>query len=230
MRAASGERLPLEHARGTVVLMKSWATRVDRDGAARCARIASGTATGGLVTLAAMFAVEVPKGGPFIFGTTNDALGVASNVLFLPVFAHLGAELPAGPARDVLLPVTLGATVLGAASGALLVARVLPFAPSTVLSMAAAETQAVWMLVTHDRLLRLQGFPQRLGRLGRAIGAAMLSGSVVAGLGLALPRGSTARRVAFIAGAVPGVAAWAAWPAWLQLAARHLEGPPAAAR
>ena len=226
----SGERHRMAAARGTVVRVQRWGTSVDRAGAARCARVAGGTATGGLVTLAVMFAVEVPKGGPFVFGTTNDALGVVSNVLFLPVFAHLGSELPAGPTRDVLLPATLGATVLGAVSGALLVARVLPFAPSTVLSMAAAETQAMWMLVAHDRLLRLPGFPRRLGRLGRAIGAAMLSGSLVAGLGLALPSGSLARRVAFIAGAVPGAAAWAAWPAWLHLAARYLDGPPAAAQ
>lgn len=203
---------------------------MDRAQAATCARVATGTTTAGWVTLAAMFAVEVPKGGPFIFGTTNDVLGVASNVLFLPVFAHLGSELPAGPTRDVLLPATLGATAVGALSGALLVARVLPFAPSTAISMAAAEAQALWMLVAHDRLLKLPGFPRPLGRLGRAIGAAMLSGGAVAAVGLAFPAGSAARRMAFIAGALPGVAGWIAWPAWLHLAARYLDGAPASGR
>lgn len=210
--------------------MRWLGTTVDRAQAARCARIATGTTTGGLAALAAMYAVEVPRGGPFIFGTTNDVLGVASNVLFVPVFARLGSDLPAGPTRDVLLAVSLGATAVGALSGALLVARVLPFAPSTVLSMAAAETQAVWMLAAHDLLLRRPGFPRPLGRLGRAIGAAMLSGSAVAAVGLAFPSGGVARRVAFITGAVPGVAGWVAWPVWLHLVARYLEGPPPTAR
>jgi hypothetical protein len=202
----------------------------DRSRAAACARVATWTGTAGLVTLGVMFAVEVPRGGPFVFGTTNDVLGVVTNVLFLPVFAALGSELPAGPARDVLLPVTLAATVAGAASGALLVARALPFAPSTAVSVASIEVQAVWMLLTHQRLLRLPDFPAQLGRLGRAIGAAMLCGSVVAGLSQALPRDSRLRTATLVAGAVPGLASWLAWPTWLHLASRHLEGPPAGGR
>ncbi|TRW43241.1 hypothetical protein FJ693_18375, partial [Georgenia yuyongxinii] len=145
--------------------------------------------TSGLA-LGLMFAIEVPTDGPFHFGLTNDVLGAAFNLLVIPVYTELGSELPPGPTRDLLLPAAIGAGAVGAASGALLVARVLPFAPSSALSTAAIAVQAVWMFVSNDRLLRRPDFPRRLGRLGRAIGAAQLLGGAVVGAGLALPRGS----------------------------------------
>ncbi|WP_448071271.1 hypothetical protein [Georgenia yuyongxinii] len=198
--------------------------------AAACADAAAGVGTTSALALGLMFAIEVPTDGPFVFGTTNDVLGAAFNVLVIPVYAELGAELPPGPTRRVLLPLTVGASVVGAASGALLVARVLPFGPSTALSTASIAVQATWMLVSNDRLLRRSDFPRRLGRLGRAIGAAQLLGGAVVGAGLALRRGSLGRRAAFVAGGVPGVAAWALWPAWFYLAARYLDrARPAAA-
>jgi hypothetical protein len=152
-------------------------------------------------------------------------LGVAFNLLVIPVYTELGSELPPGPARSFLLPAAVGAGAVGAASGTLLLARVLPFAPSSALSTAAIAVQAAWMLVSNDRLLRRPDFPRRLGRLGRAIGAAELLGGAVAGAGLALPRGSLGRRAAFVVGGLPGVAAWALWPAWFHLAARYLDQP-----
>ncbi|MFD1504261.1 hypothetical protein FE374_04240 [Georgenia yuyongxinii] len=198
---------------------------LSRRRAATCADAAAGVGTTSGLALGLMFAIEVPTDGPFVFGATNDVLGAAFNLLVIPVYAELGSELPPGRTRDVLLPAAIGAGAVGAASGTLLVARVLPFAPSTALSTAAIAVQAVWMLVSNDRLLRRPDFPRRLGRLGRVIGAAQLLGGAVVGAGLALPRGSLGRRAAFVVGGLPGVAAWALWPAWFYLAARYLDQP-----
>lgn len=198
--------------------------RVSRRQAARCADVVAVADAVGTAALALMFAFEVPKGGPFIFGTTNDALGVVHHVLFTPVMAELSAELPAGPARDVLFPASFVANAVGAASGALLIARVLPLAPSSALSIAAMEVQAAWLYVTSDRLLRRPDFPRDVGRLGRLVGAGMLGGGALAGLGLLLPRDGALRRVLTVAGGAPMALAWLAWPEWFRRTGRYLHG------
>lgn len=179
-----------------------------------------------IVALGLMYAIEVPRGGPYVFGTTNDLLGVVGQVLVMPVMAEVAAELPERRARDTLLGAGLVGCAVGAASGALLVARVLPFAPSTVISLAAMEVQAAWMLVAGARLQRTRAFPGGLARLGRAIGGGMLVGGAIAGSGLLIPRDSRVRRAVVGAGVAPGAAAWLAWPIWLHLVGRHLTSTP----
>jgi hypothetical protein len=192
-----------------------------RERAARCAGAAAGVGAAGAVSLALMFGVETPRGGPYVFGATNDVLGVAFDVLAIPVFAELSADLPDGPVRRLLAPAVLAASGTAAASGALLVARVLPFAPSTAVSVAGMEVQAAWLLLA-GRQLRDAGAPRDVGALGAAIGAGMLGGALVAGLGLLFPRTSAGRRVLFYAGAAPGALAWALWPLWFHRVARYL--------
>lgn len=178
-----------------------------------------------IATLGLMFAIEVPKGGPYPFGTTNDVLGAVHNALLLPVVAELSAELPPGPVRQVLAPAALASCAVGSASSALLVARVLPFAPSTALSIAAITVQSAWLLAVSGHL-RSQPAGRPAGDVARGIGAGALAGGAVAAIGALLPRGSHARRVLLVAGGVPGAVAWLAWPVWLHLAARYLRARP----
>jgi prepilin signal peptidase PulO-like enzyme (type II secretory pathway) len=189
--------------------------------AATSAAVAVGVDVAAVATLGLMFAIEVPKGGPFIFGTANDALGAVHNVLLAPVVAQVSAELPPGPVRQVLVPVTLTSCAVGAASSALLVARVLPFPPSTALSIAAITVQSAWLLGVSGHL-RARPMGRRAGDVARAIGIGTLAGGAVAAVGALLPRGSRARRVLLVAGGAPAAAAWVAWPAWFHLAARYL--------
>jgi len=197
---------------------------VRRDLAARAADVAVPVDVAAIATLGLMFAIEVPKVGPFIFGTTNDALGAVHNVLLAPVVAEISGELPPGQARQVLAPLALASCVVGAASSALLVARVLPFRPSTALSMAANGVQAAWLLGVSGHL-RSRPTGRRAGDVARAIGIGTLAGGAVAAVGALLPRESSARRAVLVAGAVPGSVAWLAWPLWLHFAARYLHAP-----
>lgn len=194
---------------------------VRRDVAATCAQVAVGVDVAGAVALGLMFALEVPTGGPYRFGTTNDVLGAVHNALLVPVVTAIADELPPGPVREVYTPVVLGSCAVGAASSALLVARALPFTPSTVLSVLAGAVQSTWLLAT-SRQLRSQAESRALGEVGRAIGVGTIAGGAVAGVGALLPHGNPARRALLVTGMVPGAAAWLAWPAWLHLAARYL--------
>ncbi len=192
-----------------------------REVAATSAAVDVGVDVAAVATLGLMFAIEVPKGGPFIFGTTNDALGAVHNVLLAPVVAEISGELPPGPVRQVLAPLALASCAVGAASSALLVARVLPFRPSTALSIAAITVQSAWLLGVSGHL-RSQPAGRGAGEVARAIGAGALAGGAVAAVGAVLPRDSRARRVLQVAGGAPAAAAWVAWPVWLHLAARYL--------
>lgn len=193
---------------------------MDREGAAACAELDVVVDVGAIVTLAIMFAVEVPTDGPYRFGTANDALGAVHHALLAPVVVALARELPPGPARDVLTPVAVASCAVGAASSALLVAGVLPFRASTALSLVAMAGQGAWALAAGNRL-RTQESSRALGELGRAIGAGTAAGAALAGVGALLPQGR-ARRALLVSGGVPAAAAWLAWPVWLHLAARHL--------
>lgn len=199
---------------------------MDREGAAAFAELDVVVDVGAVVTLAIMFAVEVPKGGPYRFGTANDALGAVHHALLAPVVVAIARELPPGPARDVLTPVALASCALGAASSALLVVRVLPYQPSTVLSLVAMVGQGAWALAAGNRL-RSEESSRALGELGRAIGAGTIAGAALAGVGALLPRGR-ARQALLVTAGVPAAAAWLAWPVWLHLAARHLRRPSTA--
>lgn len=201
---------------------------MDRTGAAAFAELDVVVDVGAIVTLAIMFAVEVPRGGPYRFGTANDALGAAHHALLAPVVVALARELPPGPARDVLTPVALASCAVGAASSALLVARVLPFRASTALSLVAMAGQGAWVWAAGGHL-RSRESSRALGELGRAIGAGTAVGAALAGLGALLPHGR-ARRLVLVTAGVPAAAAWLAWPVWLHLAARHLRREPSTSR
>ncbi len=199
-----------------------------RDLVATAADVGVAVDAAAAATLGLMYVIEVPRGGPYLFGTTNDMLGVVHNALLFPVVAEVSAELPPGPIRQVLAPVTLASCAVGSASSALLVARVLPFAPSSALSIAAITVQSAWLLAVSGHL-RSQPTGRTAGDLARGIGVGALAGGAVAAIGALLPRGSRGRRVLLVAGGVPGAVAWLAWPVWLRLAARYLRAQPVAA-
>ncbi|MPV38594.1 hypothetical protein [Georgenia subflava] len=197
------------------------AVALRRRRAASCGDTATVVGVASGAALVVMFAVEVPRGGPYVFGTTNDVLGAAYQLLTVPVLLELGRELPDTKVRQVLHPVTVGSAVVAATSGVLLVAQVLPFGPSTAVSIGAVVVQAGWMLTAGNQLLRRRGFPERTARWARRIGGLVLGSLVAVGVGLTLPEGS-ARTAALTVAAVPGGIVWLAWPIWFHLAARHL--------
>ncbi|WP_420180131.1 hypothetical protein [Paenarthrobacter sp. TA1.8] len=176
----------------------------------------------GIATLAAMYAVEVPKGGPFVFGAINDATGAVFNVLAIPVILQVHQRLPKAPWTGPLKWVTVTACAAGATSSALLVFKVLDFGPSTAISVAAIVVQGAWFFVANNRLLHVEEYPQGLAKLGRFIGGALLIGLPVAGLGFLLPGPEWLRYGIMGAGFIAGASSWAAWPYWYFKAGRFL--------
>ncbi|WP_115789511.1 hypothetical protein [Arthrobacter silvisoli] len=183
---------------------------------------ASAAGVAGVATLAAMYAFEVPRGGPYIFGTTNDAIGGVFNLLVIPVILQVHRRLPGSTANESLKWVVVGASVAGSASSFLLVFRVLEFVPSTIASVTAMTIQAAWFFLAHRKLLKQDDFPRDLARLGRFIGAALLIGLPIAGLGYALPGPDALRWTVTGIGAALGAVGWVLWPYWYFRAGRAL--------
>lgn len=192
----------------------------------------------GVATLAAMYAVEVPKGGPFVFGAINDATGAVFSVLVIPVILQVHKRLPKAPWTEPLKWVTVAACAAGATSSALLVLKVLDFGPSTAISVAAIVTQGAWFLVANNKLLHVEDYPRGLAKLGRFIGGALLIGLPVAGVGFLIPGPEWLRYAVMGAGFIAGASSWAAWPYWYFKAGKFLRhkhavevpgGAPAAA-
>ena len=190
--------------------------------AARAAYAAAGLGAVGAATLGAMFAVEVPRNGPYVFGTINDATGALFNLAAVPVILQVHRRLPRTRTSEASLWVVTASCAAGSASSFLLVIKKLDFKSSTVISVAAMTVQAGWFLLAHRALLPSGTYPRRLARLGQAIGGTLLVALPVAGLTWAeqLPR--WIRYGIGGAGVAAGAAAWVAWPYWYFLAGRHL--------
>ncbi|MFJ5957561.1 hypothetical protein ACIQC5_16580 [Paenarthrobacter sp. NPDC092416] len=183
---------------------------------------AAAVGVAGVLTLGAMYAVEVPKGGPFVFGAINDATGAVFNVLVIPVILQVHKRLPKTAWTEPLKWITVAACAAGATSSALLVFKVLAFEPSTIVSVAAITAQAVWFLAAHNTLLGVEGYPRGLAKLGRFIGGALVVGLPLAGVGFLIPGPEWLRYTVMGAGFVAGASSWAAWPYWYFKAGRFL--------
>ncbi|MBP2267448.1 hypothetical protein J3A64_002912 [Pseudarthrobacter sp. PvP004] len=183
---------------------------------------AAAVGVAGVLTLGAMYAVEVPRGGPFVFGAINDATGAVFNVLVIPVIMQVHKRLPKAPWTEPLKWVTVAACAAGATSSALLVLKVLDFEPSTAVSVAAIVIQGVWFLMANNKLLHVEDYPKVLAKLGRFIGGALLLGLPVAGLGFLLPGPEWLRYAVMGVGFIAGASSWAAWPYWYFKAGRFL--------
>lgn len=194
--------------------------------AARAAYAAAGLGAVGVATLGAMYAVEVPRNGPYVFGTINDATGALFNLAAIPVILQVHRRLPRTRASEAGKWVATASCAAGSASSFLLVVKQLDFKSSTVVSVAAMTVQAGWFLLAHRALLASGAYPRNLARLGQAIGGTLLVALPVAGLTWAeqLPR--WVRYGIGGAGVAAGAAAWVAWPFWYFLAGKHLSHTP----
>ncbi|MEJ1180558.1 MULTISPECIES: hypothetical protein [unclassified Pseudarthrobacter] len=190
--------------------------------AATFAYAAAGLGVVGVATLGAMYAIEVPKNGPFIFGTINDATGGVFNLVIIPVVVQVHRRLRRTPGSETAKWVVIIASGAGAASSFLLVFKKLDFTVSTGISVGAMTVQAAWFLLANRALLKTGGYPRDLARLGQFIGGALLAALPVAGVTVVGRAPKWFRWGIGGAGIAVGAAAWAAWPYWYFLAARHL--------
>lgn len=192
--------------------------------AAVCAYAAAAAGALGAVTLGAMYAVEVPRGGPYVFGTISDATGAAFNVLAIPVILQVHRRAPRAAWTGPVTWIAVSACAAGAASSALLVLRVLDFNTSTAVSVASISLQGAWFLAMNTRLRRVEDYPRSLSGLGRFIGGGMLVGLAMAAAGFSLEQPGWLRTALMAAGAAAAGSAWLAWPYWYYRAGQYLGG------
>jgi hypothetical protein len=190
--------------------------------AAKFAYAAAGLGVVGVATLGAMYAIEVPRNGPYIFGTINDATGGVFNLVIIPVVVQVHRRLRRTPGSEAAKWLVLVSSATGAASSFLLVFKKLDFTVSTGISIGAMVVQAAWFLLANRSLLKAGRYPRDLGKLGQFIGAALVAALPLAGLTVVEQAPAWIRRGIGGAGIAVGAAAWVAWPYWYFLAARHL--------
>jgi hypothetical protein len=106
--------------------------------------------------------------------------------------------------------------------GPLLVLGVLAFNVQAPIMVAAWMVLSLWLFLI-NRWLRLSAaLRPRLARLGEFLGAAVLAGAAVVGLGFLLPWMSWVQLVVFGVGGLLGVIGMLGTPVWFLLLGRHL--------
>ncbi len=155
-------------------------------------------------------------------GSASDLVGSLASAFMIPVALYLGARLPHRRAAHFTQVPGLMAMTLSSVGGPLLVLGVLAFEVETPIAMAAWIILSLWLLLV-NRWLRLSAtIPARLARLGEYLGAGLLAGYVVVGLGLLLPWMSWPQLVVFGIGVLIGLPSWLGIPVWFVLLGRHL--------
>jgi hypothetical protein len=197
--------------------------RPDPAPAAWCAYAAAGLGGANLVTLGLLYAVEVPRGGPYVFGAINDFGGGLYFLSSIPVLQELSRRLEGDDAMSrAALGATVGSSAVAAASSFLLAVHKIPFAPSTAVTVGAILVQSAWLTAVSARLARRGRWPKGLARLGQGASVAMLAGLPIFSLGYLAPNGSALRKALFAVGGALGGAAWVSWPVWYLLVGRTL--------
>lgn len=185
---------------------------------------AAGLGAVATAALAVMYAVEVPRGGPYTFGHVNDFTGGLFFAASIPAIVQVHRRLDDGPWSRAALAGVAAGSAAACVSGVLLSLDLMDFAPSTAVSVAGIAGQAAWTAAANHRLAANPAYPRRLALAGRAIGVGMLAALPIIGLGLAASNAPALRTVLFAVGGTAGGAAYLAWPVWLAAAGRHLTG------
>ena len=178
----------------------------------------------GIITFTAlglMYGVEMSRPGPRVFGPISDIGSGLFNLLAVPVIVQLHKRLPPSQWARPGLAAVVVLSVAGAIGSFLLVAKVLGFAVATTAAMLALGAQAVWLVSAHTKLLKRGGYPLRLAKLGRFVGAAFLAGAATVAFGFLVP-GGWIRWTVFGIGGLIGLTGWVGMPFWFLVAGRRL--------
>ena len=166
---------------------------------------------------------QTPSLGPVgeLSGSASDLVGSLSAAFMIPVALVLGGRLPQRRGARLMQAAGLAAMALLAVGGPLLVLGVLAFEVETPIAMAAWIVLCVWLLLLNRWLRLSDALPIRVARLGEVLGAGLLVGYVIVGLGLLLPWMSWPQLV-FGVGVLIGLPAYLGIPIWFVLLGRHL--------
>ena len=167
--------------------------------------------------------VSLSQGGSASpWGPINDVLSAVGNVILAVLVPQLSREAAQTVRSRAFVRLVTAACLAAAASGLLLVAGVLPFEPSTAVSMVVILLQCVWMFWLNRAWSRDRRMPRRIVGFGTAFGVGLLAGIALVGASMLLPWGSGAANALLFPGVVIGGAMWVLWPLWFILLGRHL--------
>lgn len=167
--------------------------------------------------------VSLARGGSAApWGPINDLLGAAGNVLLATLVPRISRRAARTSRTRGFVQLTTVSCLVAAASGVLLVARVLPFEPSTAISMVAIALQAAWMAWLNTAWSRDPRMPRTIWRAGTTIGYGLVAGLALTGASFLFPWGSAPAKAFLIPGGAIAGALWLAWPLWFVLLGRHL--------
>ncbi|MBK8445635.1 MAG: hypothetical protein IPL41_02660 [Micropruina sp.] len=172
--------------------------------------------------LLAMFVSLATGGSASPWGPINDLLSAAGNVLLAVLVPRLSSAAARTRGARCFVRLIVGASLLAAASSVLLVAGVLPFERSTVISMVAIVLQCGWMAWLNTAWSRNPRFPRAIWRLGAGVGYGLLTGLGLVGASFLLPWGSVAANALLVPGVALGGVIWLVWPLWFVLLGRQL--------
>ena len=167
--------------------------------------------------------VSLARGGSAApWGPINDLLGAASNVLLAILVPRLSRRAARTARSRAFVGTVVAASLAGAAAGVLLVARILPFEPSTAVSIVTIVLQSAWMAWLNTRWSRDPRVPKVIWRTGAAVGYGLLAGLGLVGASFLLPWGSVAANALLVPGIAIGGVVWLLWPLWFVLLGRRL--------
>ena len=163
-----------------------------------------------------------PGSAIHLAGSASDLVGSLATAFMIAIALFLGGHLPQRRAARFTQAAGLTAMVLLTVGGLLVGLGVLAFEVVAPITVAAWMVLSLWLLLVNRWLRMSDAFPVRLSRLGELLGAGMLTGAAVVGLGLLLPWMSWVQLVVFGVGVVLGVVGWLGIPIWFVILGRHL--------
>ena len=152
----------------------------------------------------------------------SDLLGSLATAFMITVAIFLGRRLPQRRSARFTQAAGLAAMTILSVGGLLVGLGALAFEIVAPIVVATWIILSLWLLLVNRWLRSSEGLPMRLGRLGEFLGAGMLGGAAVVGLGLLLPWMSWPQLVVFGVGVLIGLPAWFCIPVWFVLLGRHL--------
>jgi hypothetical protein len=173
--------------------------------------------------LIAFYALQVshPEDGTSL-GSANDLVGSLGSAFMIPVALALSAWLPDGRLSRITRVLGVSAITVLTVGGPLLVFGVLAFDVQAPIMVAAWMVLCLWLFLVNRGLRLSAALRPRVARLGEFLGAAVLAGAAVVGLGFLLPWMSWAQLVVFCVGGFLGVIGMLGIPVWFLLLGRLL--------
>lgn len=164
-----------------------------------------------------MFLFEVPDNGPYHYGAAYEVFAAIDSLLAAALVVHLSGKATRAGALWLFGLVLAVLLVANAVSAVLFLMHGIDPGASNFGGAIVVLLQGVWMFWLNRRLGREGVFPRLLATWGWLIGAGLVIGLVLAGIGLMLPPLSIGELLLLVPGIFIAGGVWLVWPAWYVL-------------